>query len=137
MISRLTHISIPVLDQDSALDFYVNKLGLEVRTDHRMDNGVRWLIVGPKGQPDMEIVLIQVGAGPMMDEQTASTLRDLVTAGTFRVGVWETPDCRAAYEELKAKGVRFLREPKEQFYGIEALLQDDSGNLFSLTQRLH
>jgi catechol 2,3-dioxygenase-like lactoylglutathione lyase family enzyme len=135
MIQKLSHATIYVLDQDSAYDFYVNKLGMEVRTDARMDNGFRWLTVGPKGQPDLEIVLMPVQAGPMMDEERAAQLRQLIEAGAFGVGVLETPDVRQAYEELKAKGVEFLREPAEQFYGIEALVKDDSGNWFSLTQR--
>jgi catechol 2,3-dioxygenase-like lactoylglutathione lyase family enzyme len=135
MIQKLSHISIYVLDQDSAYDFYVNKLGMEVRTDARMDNGYRWLTVGPKGQPDLEIVLMPVQAGPMIDAERAATVRRLIQDGTFGVGVLETPDVRQAYEELKAKGVEFMREPTEQFYGIEALVKDDSGNWFSLTQR--
>ena len=137
MIQKLSHTSIYVLDQESAYDFYVGKLGLEVRTDARMENGFRWLTVGPKGQPDLEIVLMPVQAGPMMDETCAEQLRALIRQGTFGAGVLETADCRAAFEELKAKGVEFMREPTEQFYGIEALMKDDSGNWFSLTERKH
>jgi catechol 2,3-dioxygenase-like lactoylglutathione lyase family enzyme len=135
MIQKYSHTTIFVLDQDSAYDFYVNKLGLEVRTDARMENGFRWLTVGPKGQPDLEIVLMQVQAGAMMDEARAEQLRELIRQGTLGAGVMETPNCRRTYEELKAKGVEFTREPTEQFYGIEALFKDDSGNWFSLTER--
>jgi catechol 2,3-dioxygenase-like lactoylglutathione lyase family enzyme len=135
MIQKLSHTSIFVLDQDSAYDFYVNKLGLEVRTDAPMENGFRWLTVGPKGQPDLEIVLMPVQAGPMIDEARAEQVRELIRQGTFGAGVFETADCRQAYEELKGKGVEFTTEPTEQFYGIEALMKDDSGNWFSLTER--
>jgi catechol 2,3-dioxygenase-like lactoylglutathione lyase family enzyme len=135
MIQKLSHTSIYVLDQDSAYDFYVNKLGLEVRTDARMETGFRWLTVGPKGQPDLEIALMLVTACPMMDEERAEKLRALIQEGAFGIGVFETPDVRKTCEELKARGVRLMREPTEQFYGIEALIQDDSGNWFSLTQR--
>src|SRR5262245_48066785 len=130
MIQKLSHASIYVLDQDSAYDFYVNKLGLEVRTDARMDDGFRWLTVGPKGQPDLEIALMAVQPGPMLDEARAAQIRDLIREGAFGVGVFDTPDCRQAYEELKAKGVQFLSEPEEQFYGLEAIVRDDSGNWF-------
>jgi catechol 2,3-dioxygenase-like lactoylglutathione lyase family enzyme len=137
MISKLTHATIYVLDQDSAYDFYVNKLGLEVRTDAKMENGFRWLTVGPKDQPDLEIVLMAVPAegGQMMDKETAEQLRGLIKKGIMGAGVMETPDIYATYEELKAKGVEFRSEPKEQFYGIEAIFRDDSGNWFSLGQK--
>ncbi len=134
MIQRLSHVSIYVLDQDAAYDFYVNKLGLEVRTDARMDNGFRWLTVGPKGQPEMEIALMLVAPGPKMDEETADMLRTLIKKGVLGAGVFETADCRKTYEELKARGVEFTSPPEERFYGIESLFKDDSGNWFSLSQ---
>lgn len=134
MITRLSHYSIYVLDQDQAHDFYVNKLGFEVVTDATMDNGFRWLTVRPKDQKDIEIVLMPVKAGQMYDEKTAAQLRELIKNGKLGSGVFETNDCRATYAELKAKGVEFMSEPKEQFYGTEALFKDNSGNWFSLTE---
>ena len=134
MIQRVTHMTIYVLDQDTAYDFYVNKLGLEVRTDARMDNGFRWLTVGPKGQPDFEIALMPTTPSPMMDQETSDMLRKLIRKGAIGSGVLAVADCRKTYEELKAKGVVFTQEPQERFYGIEALLKDDSGNWFSMTQ---
>jgi catechol 2,3-dioxygenase-like lactoylglutathione lyase family enzyme len=133
MITKLSHYSIYVLDQDEAYNFYVNKLGFEVVTDATMDNGFRWLTVRPKGQ-ETEIVLMPVKAGQMYDEETAAQMRDLIRKGKIGSGVFNTNDCRATYAELKAKGVEFMSEPKEQFYGIEALFKDNSGNWFSLTQ---
>src|SRR5438105_9798436 len=97
MVQRLSHMTIYVLDQDSAYDFYVNKLGLEVRTDARMDNGFRWLTVGPKGQPDLEMVLMPSTPGPMMDEETSSMLRTLIKKGALGSGVLETADCQKTY----------------------------------------
>jgi catechol 2,3-dioxygenase-like lactoylglutathione lyase family enzyme len=134
MIQRLSHSAIWVLDQDAAYDFYVNKLGFEVRTDATMENGFRWLTVGPKSQPGMEIILMKVAPGPKLPEAAAETLRDLVSSGFLGAGAFETADCRQTYEELKAKGVHFDSPPTEQFYGIEALFRDPSGNWFSLTQ---
>jgi catechol 2,3-dioxygenase-like lactoylglutathione lyase family enzyme len=133
MITRLSHYSIYVLDQDQAYDFYVNKLGFEVVTDATMDNGFRWLTVRPREQQDTEIILMPVKVGHMFDEQSAEQMRDLIQKGKLGSGVFETNDCRATYEELKAKGVEFMSEPKEQFYGTEALFKDNSGNWFSLS----
>src|SRR5438270_500422 len=121
MIRRLSHTTVYVLDQDEALKFYRDKLGFEVRTDATMDGGFRWLTVGPKTQPDLELVLMKVVEGPMCDAATAATLRQLVQKGTFGIGVFETDDCRATYAELQAKGVEFVQPPEERFYGIEAL----------------
>jgi catechol 2,3-dioxygenase-like lactoylglutathione lyase family enzyme len=136
MIVSLSHTTVYVLDQDAALTFYRDKMGFEVRTDATMDNGFRWLTVGPKTQPGMEIILMKVAEGPMCDAATAATLRDLVKKGTFGIGVFEADDCRATYEELKSRGVKFQGPPEEKFYGIETVGMDNSGNWFSMTQRL-
>jgi catechol 2,3-dioxygenase-like lactoylglutathione lyase family enzyme len=135
MITRLSHITFLVKDQEKAKNFYVNKLGFEVRTDASMDNGFRWLTVGPKNQPDMEIVLIEPKPGPMFNETTAAQVRQLLDQDKLGGGVFETEDCKATYEELKSRGVEFLSEPQEQFYGIEALFKDGVGNWFSMTER--
>jgi catechol 2,3-dioxygenase-like lactoylglutathione lyase family enzyme len=134
MIQRLSHITIWVEDQDVAHDFYVNKLGMEVRTDAQMDNGFRWLTVGPASQPGFEIVLMKIAPGPNLDEASANTLRELVRKGVLGGGVFDTADCRATYKELKEKGVDLPNEPKEQFYGVETMLRDPFGNWFSLCE---
>ncbi len=133
MIQRLSHVSIYVLDQNQALDFYVSKLGFEVRHDETL-GGFRWLTVGPKGQPELQMILMPIAAGPMLDEKSAETLRGLVKRGCFCPGVLETADCRRTYEELQAKGVEVKGPPAERPYGIEALLRDNSGNWFSIIQ---
>lgn len=136
MIRRLSHTTVYVLDQDEALKFYRDQLGFEVRMDATMETGFRWLTVGPKTQPDLEMVLMKVAPGPMCDAATAATLRDLVKKGTFGIGVFETDDCRATYADLKARGVEFKGPPEERFYGIETVGKDNSGNWFSMTQRV-
>jgi catechol 2,3-dioxygenase-like lactoylglutathione lyase family enzyme len=133
MIQRLSHTQLFVMDQDAARDFYVNKLGFEVRMDAKMDNGFRWLTVSPKGQPDLQIILMQVD-GPNMQPEAAKVLRGLLADGKLCGGVLQTADCRKTYDELKGKGVAFLQPPKDQFYGVEAIMRDDSGNWFSMTQ---
>jgi len=133
MLKRILHVNVFVLDQDRAKDFYTQKLGFEVRSDTTMD-GFRWLTVGLNGQPDLNILLAQP-APPMFSEEDARSLRELIAKGSMAGGVIETDDCRAAYEDLKAKGVTFLQPPADRPYGVEALFRDDSGNWFSLTQR--
>jgi len=134
MIQRLSHTSVYVLDQDRAKAFYTEKLGFEVREDQRMGD-FRWLTVGPKGQNEIELILMPLRPSPMMDEATCATLRALVEKGTFGAGVLATDDCQKTYEELKARGVTFTQPPQKRPYGIEALLRDDSGNWFSMTER--
>ena len=134
MIQRLSHAPIFVLDQEIAHDFYVNKLGLEVRTDATMDNGFRWLTVGPKGQKDLEIILMQVGSNPRSDPEASELLRTLIGKGALGAGVFETADCRQTHEELRAKGVEFVSPPTDQFYAVEAIFKDPFGNWFSLSQ---
>ena len=134
MIQRLTYTQIYVVDQDAAKDFYVDKLGFEVRTDASMENGFRWLTVGPKGQPELQIILMKID-GPNLDQDTAATLRQLLEKGVLCGGVLETSDCRQDYEDLKARGVEFSSAPVERFYGIEAVMKDNSGNWYSLTER--
>ena len=131
----MNHVSIFVLNQDSALDFYVNKLGFKVHTDAPMGPGARWLTVCPPDQPDLEISLMAIGEGMMFKKEAAKQMRDLVSNGTFGFGVFECNDLLATYEELKAKGVEFKKPPTKEFYGFEALLKDDSGNWFSLGQK--
>ena len=133
MIQRISHTGIYVLDQDAARDFYVNKLGFEVRDDATMDNGFRWLTVGPKTQPDLNLILIKVD-GPNIKPEVAKTLRDLLERGILSGGVLHTSDCRKTYEELRTKGVEFIQPPTERFYGVEALMKDNSGNWFSMTE---
>ena len=135
MITRLSHATFFVNDQAKAYDFYVTKLGFHVKTDASMPNGFRWLTVAPPEQPDLEITLLSpLTEGMGHDEETKNAFKVLFEKGALGAGVLYTPDCRASYEELKAKGVVFKSEPKEQFYGIEAVVTDGCGNWFSMTQ---
>ena len=135
MITKLNHVSIFVLNQDSAYDFYVNKLGFAVNTDAEMGPGKRWLTVCPPNQPELEITLMLIDEGMMFTPESAAAMRDLVGKGTFGFGVFECDDLLATYEELTSKGVEFTKPPTKEFYGFEALFKDDSGNWFSLGQK--
>jgi catechol 2,3-dioxygenase-like lactoylglutathione lyase family enzyme len=134
MITKLSHTSIFVDDQDKAYEFYINKLGFKVNTDVKMDNGFRWLTINAPEQPDLEIVLFPATKENGFDDDVRIALNLLLEKGVMGAGVLQTPDCRATYAELKAKGVHFKSEPKEQFYGIECILTDGCGNWFSMTQ---
>ena len=135
MITKVSHMSVFVLNQESAYDFYVNKLGFKVHTDAPMGPGMRWLTVCPPQQPDLEITLMPITEGMMFKGDAAQQMKKLVQDGTFGFGVFECNDLNATYEELKAKGVEFKKAPTKEFYGYEALFVDDSGNWFSLGQK--
>jgi hypothetical protein len=102
MIQALSHTTVYVVDQESARAFYVDKLGFEIRADVRMGN-LRWLTVGPKAQPGLEMVLMHIAESPMMDARAAGMLRELVEMGAIGCGVLETDDCKATYEELSRR----------------------------------
>jgi catechol 2,3-dioxygenase-like lactoylglutathione lyase family enzyme len=135
MITKMSHVSIFVLDQQSARKFYVEKLGFKIVTDAPMGEGMTWLTVCPPEQPDLEITLMAITEGMMFTKETAEQMRNLVKKGTFGFGVFECNDIYATYEELLAKGVEFRKKPTKEFYGVEALFKDDSGNWFSLGQK--
>ena len=134
MLKAITHTQIWVLDQDEALDFYVGKLGFEVRDD--VDLGfMRWLTINLPGEPEREILLEVPKAGPYLDEETAQQIRDLLSKGAVGVAmIVRTDDCRATYEELRAKGVEFTEEPVERFYGTDCAFRDPFGNHIRMTE---
>ena len=134
MIKSIAHVSVYVLNQEKALDFYTNKLGFEVGEDMEIEGGFRWLTVNPKLQPQLQLVLAEPKEGPLFTKDAAIKIRSLIEEGAFGAGVFETDDCQKTYDELVAKGVEFFQPPTEQLYGIEAMGTDDSGNWFSLVQ---
>lgn len=133
MLTGISHHSVYVLDQDQALDFYCGKLGFEVSAD--VDLGfMRWLTIALPAQPERQIML-EVPGAPFVDEETAAQLRDLLTKGALgAAAILTTDDCRATYEDLRAKGVEFTEEPTERPYGIDCALRDPFGNPVRITQ---
>jgi catechol 2,3-dioxygenase-like lactoylglutathione lyase family enzyme len=133
---RIANTQLFVHDQDDALKWYTEKLGFEVRADVSLPemNGFRWLTVGPAGQPDFSIVLMAIPPAPVFDDETAEQIRELLAKGAVGAVFLTTDDCRASYEELKARGVEFTEEPEDRPYGIDAGFRDPSGNNFRLTQ---
>ncbi len=133
---RIANAQLWVHDQEEALKFYTEKVGMEVHGDvtfAEMGN-FRWLTVGPAGQPDVAIVLMAIPGPPMMDNDTAEQVRSLMARGWAGAIFLTTDDCRASYEELKQRGVEFFDLPEERPYGIDAGFRDPSGNHIRLTQ---
>jgi catechol 2,3-dioxygenase-like lactoylglutathione lyase family enzyme len=133
MITSLNVATVMVLDKDEALDFYVNKLGLEVGNDFTQGS-YRWLTVRVPGDAGVEISLEQPGP-PMHDEATAERLRELITKGAMVGLVFLTDDARALYETLKSRGVTdFTQEPTDHFYGTDMGVRDPFGNAIRILQ---
>ena len=137
MIKQLTNTQVWVHDQDEALAFYTEKLGLELREDVTVPElgNFRWLSVGVPGQPDVAITLMAVPGPPVFDEDTRKKILELVSKGAATGLFFTTDDIHGTYEELKSRGVEFQQEPTEQPYGIDAGLRDPSGNSMRVMQQ--
>ena len=133
---KIASAQLWVHDQDAALDFYTNKVGMSVQSDVTLPEmgDFRWLAVSPAGQPDVSIVLMAIPGPPVFEPETAEQVRELVGKGAASGLFLTTDDCRASYEELKGRGVEFIDEPEDRPYGIDAGFRDPSGNSFRLTQ---
>ena len=125
-----------VHDQDEALAFYTEKLGMEVRSDVTLAElgDFRWLTVGPPGQDDVAIVLMAIPGPPVMDSETAEQVRNLMGKGFAGTVFLTTDDVHASYDELKGRGVQFVEKPEERPYGIDSSFRDPSGNNIRLTE---
>lgn len=130
--TAITNATLWVLDHQQALDFYVGKLGLEVKADYTQ-GGFRWLTVGVPGEPLPEVQLAIPGP-PLMDEKTAAQVRELLTKGALGGLVMRTDDCFGLYERLRAKGVEFTQEALEHGYGIDCGIRDPFGNAIRVLQ---
>jgi predicted enzyme related to lactoylglutathione lyase len=133
---RIATAQLWVHDQDEALRFYTQQLGMELRADVTLPEmgDFRWLTVGPAGQPDVAIVLMAIPGPPVMDAETAEQVRELMGKGFAGTIFLTTEDCYGSYEELKGRGVEFVEAPEERPYGIDASFRDPSGNNIRLTQ---
>ena len=133
---RIGTTQLWVHDQDEALAFYTQKVGLEVRSDVTVPEmgNFRWLTVAPAKQEDVAIVLMAIPGPPVMDEATADQVRALVAKGFAGTVFMTTDDCHASFEELRSRGVEFTDEPTERPYGIDCGLRDPFGNNIRLTQ---
>jgi catechol 2,3-dioxygenase-like lactoylglutathione lyase family enzyme len=137
MLKQLTHVQVWVNDQDEALKFYTEKLGMELREDVTVPEmgNFRWLSVGVPGQEDVAITLMAIPGPPVFEEETRQKIQDLLARGASGGLFFTTDNAQKAYEELKGRGVEFTQEPTEQPYGIDAGFRDSSGNHFRMMQQ--
>ena len=137
MLNQLTAVNVWTQDQDEALAFYTDKLGLELREDVTVPEmgNFRWLSVGVPGQ-DVGITLMAVPGPPVFEQETSDQIMGLMAKGAASGLFFNTDDCRASYEELKGRGVEFSQEPTEQPYGIDAGFRDPSGNQMRMVQEV-
>ena len=133
---KIANAQLWVHDQDEALAFYTEKLGMEVRADVTMAEmgDFRWLTVSPSGQDDVSIVLMAIPGPPVVDEDSRSSIEDLMAKGFAGSVFLTTDDCRGEYEKLRDRGVEFTETPAERPYGIDAGFRDPSGNSIRLTE---
>jgi uncharacterized glyoxalase superfamily protein PhnB len=132
---KIASAQVWVHDQEVALKYWTEKVGMEVREDVSLPElNFRWLTVGPPGQDEVSIVLMAVPGEPVMDEATKKQVLDLTAKGFAGTVFLTTEDCQASYERLKARGVEFTEEPHQMPYGIDCGFRDPSGNSVRLTQ---
>jgi uncharacterized glyoxalase superfamily protein PhnB len=133
---KIANAQLWVHDQDEALAFYTEKVGFEAKVDVTLDemDGFRWLTVGPPPRPDVSIVLMAIPGAPMMDGETAGQVRELMAKGFAGTVFLTTDDCQASYEELKARGVEFTGEVRDDPWGTSASFVDPDGNGWVLMQ---
>ena len=130
MLNQLTAVNVWTQDQDEALAFYTDKLGMEVRDDVTVPEmgNFRWVTVGPPGQPDVALALLAIPGPPVFDADTAQQVKTVVAKGAAGGLFFSTDDCQATYEEFRSRGVEFSDEPSQRPYGIDAAFRDPSGN---------
>jgi catechol 2,3-dioxygenase-like lactoylglutathione lyase family enzyme len=135
MLKALTNVNVWVHDQDEALAWYTDKLGMELRADVTVPEmgNFRWLTVGVPGQ-DVALALLAVPGPPVFDEETRDQVKAIVAKGAAGGLFFSVENCKAAYEELKSRGVEFQQEPTEQPYGIDAGFRDPSGNQMRMAE---
>jgi catechol 2,3-dioxygenase-like lactoylglutathione lyase family enzyme len=134
---KIGSMQLWVRDQDEALAFWTEKVGLEVRADVTVASlgDFRWTTVGnPGGQDEFELVLMAIPGEPMMSSGDKEKIEELMGKGFAGTVFLATDDCRASYEELRSRGVEFTETPEERAYGIDAGFRDPSGNSVRLTQ---
>ena len=133
---KIANAQLWVHDQEEALAFYTEKLGMEVRNDVTLAEmgDFRWLTVSPPGQEDVSIVLMAIPGPPVFDPETSKQVEDLMAKGAAGTVFLTTDDCQATFEELTSRGVEFTEPPEKRPYGIDSGFRDPSGNAFRLTQ---
>ncbi len=126
MIKKIAHITLYTDDQDAMEEFYVDKLGFKVHTDAPYGD-IRWLTLHAPEQPDVELVIFKA-----TKPESQAQIGKQSPEGPFLVVM--TDDCKGEFERLKAAGVNFIKEPTQEFWGLEALCTDPHGNIIDILQ---
>ena len=125
---------LPQDDPDASLAFYRDTLGFEVRNDVGYA-GMRWITVGPPGQPGTSIVLYPPAASPGITDDERRTIAEMMAKGTYAIMVFATPDLDGVFDKLQAAGAEVVQEPTEQPYGVrDCAFRDPAGNLLRIQQ---
>jgi uncharacterized glyoxalase superfamily protein PhnB len=125
---------LPHSDPDASLAFYRDTLGFELRNDVGY-NEMRWITVGPAGQPGTSIVLYPPGVDPGITDDERRTIAEMMAKGTFAIMTLGTADLDATFERLQASGAEVVQEPIEQPWGIrDAAFRDPAGNLIRMNE---
>jgi uncharacterized glyoxalase superfamily protein PhnB len=125
---------LPQDDPEAALAFYRDALGFEVRKDVGYA-GMRWLTVGPVGQPGTSIVLHPPGVDPGITDDERRTITEMMAKGTYASLLLATKDLDGAFERLQTRDVEIVQEPTEQPYGIrDFAVRDPAGNLLRIQE---
>jgi len=126
---------LPHTDADAALGFYRDTLGFEVRNDVGY-NGMRWITVGPVGQPETSIVLHPPAAEPGITDEERRTILELIAKGSYGAVTLATDDLDGLFDKLQASGVDVVQEPTDQPYGVrDCAFRDPTGNLIRINER--
>ncbi|HEX5510796.1 MAG TPA: VOC family protein [Actinomycetales bacterium] len=126
---------LPHSDPDAALAFYRDTLGFEVRNDVGYD-GMRWITVGPPGQPGTSIVLHPPAADPGVTEEERRTIAEMMAKGTYGSIVLATEDVDGVFDRVQAGGAEVMQEPMDQPYGVrDCAFRDPSGNMVRIQER--
>lgn len=125
---RILHSFLPHTDPEASLAFYRDALGFEVRKDVGYE-GMRWITVGPAGQPDTSIVLHPPGADPGVTDGERSTIAEMMAKGTYAIVVLAAQDLDAVFDRIQATGAEVVQEPTDQPYGVrDCAFRDPAGN---------
>lgn len=126
---------LPQNDPEASLAFYRDVLGFEVHNDVGY-NGLRWITVGPPGQPDTSIVLFPPTASPGVTDDEKRTIAEMMAKGTYGTMLLATPNLDDAFEKIQASGAEIVEEPTEQPYGVrDCAIRDPAGNLLRVQER--
>ncbi|TDL36871.1 VOC family protein [Arthrobacter nitrophenolicus] len=126
---------LPHTDPDASLAFYRDAMGFEIRNDVGRGT-MRWITVGPAGQPDVSIVLYPPAADPGITDDERRTIAEMMAKGTYATVVLSAPDVDAAFAKVEASGADVVQEPIDQPYGIrDCAFRDPAGNTVRINQQ--